>query len=124
MLRFARIGLAAITLLFAACSAVDEPLPMETMENLNGKWQQVDGDVRAHFYPDETVKLTMPGETPEQLISPIEIIKDDQIGFSIGDRWSGPVHIEPAADWSQLELMFPSPDGKSEGKRLTLIKAD
>lgn len=107
-----RLALTLCTLLLAACSAMDEPVPADTLSQLNGSWQQVDGNARVQFYKDETVKLTLPDETPPlKLLSALETMKDNQIGFSIGDRWTGPIRVEPAADWQSIRLVFP---GKPE----------
>jgi len=102
------------TLLLSACSAMDDPVPLSTLERLNGEWQQADGRATVHFYPDESVKLTMPEETPPlRVLSVVETMKDNQVGFSIGDRWSGPITIRPAADWQSLELIFPGKEEKT-----------
>jgi len=91
-----------------ACMAADNPVPLTTIESLTGTWQQVDGTASVRFYADESVKLTMPDEHPPlRVLSVIETIKDDQIGFSIGDRWSGPVHVRHSKDWQTLTLVFP-----------------
>jgi len=100
-------------LLLSACSAMDDPVNLNTLERLNGEWQQADGRATVHFYPDESVKLTMPEEVPPlRVLSVVENMKDNQIGFSIGDRWSGPITIRPAADWQSLELIFPGDEEK------------
>lgn len=104
--------LSLLTLLLAACSAVDEPLPQETLEQLVGKWHQTDGTARLQVYADEQVKLIMPGGNPSRLVAPLEIIKGEQIGFSIGDRWSGPVEIAPYDNGQHFVLIFPGEDGR------------
>jgi hypothetical protein len=38
----------------------------------------------------------------------MEVIKDDQIGFGVGDRWNGPVHVVLNKDKQSLQLIFPA----------------
>jgi len=102
--------LMALALLFAlsACMATDNPVPAEKISQLTGIWQQDDGKTSIHFYADETIKLTMPDEHPPiRLLSQMEVIKDDQIGFGVGDRWNGPVHVVISKDDQSLQLIFP-----------------
>lgn len=100
-------------LLISSCSAMDEPVPANTLEKLQGEWQQIDGTARVRFYPDESVKLTMPDENPPlKILTTLETMKDNQLGFSIGDRWTAPIRVRPAADWQSIELIFP--DKKEE----------
>ena len=102
------------SILAGGCSAMDEPVPVNTLEKLGGEWQQVDGAARVHFYPDESVKLDMPDETPPlKILTTLEPMKDNQVGFSIGDRWTAPIQVKPAADWQSIELVFPGKDERS-----------
>ena len=102
----------------SACMGADNPVPLTTIEALTGTWQQVDGNASVRFYADESVKLTMPDEQPPlRVLSVIETIKDEQIGFSIGDRWSGPVHVRHSKDWQMLTLVFPG--DKNDAREVT-----
>ncbi len=106
--RFSR--LLAFTLLFAlaGCMATDNPVPTDKIDALKGVWQQNEGRSTIHFYADETIKLSMPDEHPPvRLLSQMEIIKDEQIGFGVGDRWNGPVHVVISKDRLSLQLIFP-----------------
>ncbi len=101
----------AFMLLFtlAGCMATDNPVPANKITQLEGVWQQNDGRVTIRFYADETIKLSMPDEHPPiRLISQMEVIKDDQIGFGVGDRWNGPVHTIISKDGLSLQLIFPA----------------
>ena len=50
----------------------------------------------------------MPDEHPPvRLLSQMEVIKDEQIGFGVGDRWNGPVHVVISKDKNTLQLIFP-----------------
>jgi len=107
--RFPR--LMALTLLFmlAACMATDNPVPGNKIAQLEGIWQQDNGRVTIRFYADETIKLSMPDEHPPiRLLSQMEIIKDEKIGFGVGDRWNGPVHVIISKDGASLQLIFPA----------------
>jgi len=100
----------AFTLLFtlAACMATDNPVPADKIDQLKGVWQQNDGRATIRFYADETIKLSMPDENPPvRLLSQLEIIKDEKIGFGVGDRWNGPVHVVLTKDGQSLQLIFP-----------------
>jgi len=100
-----------LTLLFslAACMATDNPVPADKITRLQGIWQQDHGTATIHFYADETIKLDMPDEHPPiRLLSQMEVIKDEQIGFSVGDRWNGPVHVVLNKDGQSLQLIFPA----------------
>ncbi|PIP01976.1 MAG: hypothetical protein COW18_05660 [Zetaproteobacteria bacterium CG12_big_fil_rev_8_21_14_0_65_54_13] len=104
--RIALITLALFSL--SACMATDNPVPVDTLTQLEGEWLENDGSSRIQFYADETIKLTMPDESPPlRLLSVLEVIKDDQIGFGVGDRWNGPVHVVTAKDGLSLQLIFP-----------------
>ena len=110
----------ALTLLLASCQAMEEPIPLETIDNLSGLWQQIDGKASVRFYEDESVKLALPDEHPPfKVLSTLETMKDNQLGFGIGDRWSGPIRVEPASDWQSIVLIFP---GDNEERRATFIK--
>jgi len=105
------IRILAFTLLcsLAACMATDNPVPADKITQLRGIWQQDHGTATIHFYADETIKLNMPDEHPPiRLLSQMEVIKDDQIGFGVGDRWNGPVHVELNKDRQSLQLIFPA----------------
>jgi len=105
-----------ILLLLSACEAMDSQPPADTVKNLAGQWEQIDGSGSIHFYPDESVKLLLPDENPPlKLLSKLETAKDKQLGISIGDRWTEPVRIKPSGDWQSFDLIFPaSPPGKNE----------
>jgi len=101
----------AFMLLFtlAGCMATDNPVPANKITQLEGVWQQNDGRVTIRFYADETIKLSMPDEHPPiRLLSQMEVIKDDQIGFGVGDRWNGPIHTIISKDGLSLRLIFPA----------------
>jgi len=105
------IRILAFTLLFslASCVATDNPVPADKITQLEGIWQQVNGKTTIRFYADETIKLSMPDEHPPiRLLSQMEVIKDDQIGFGVGDRWNGPVHVVLNKDKQSLQLIFPA----------------
>jgi len=104
------LRLLAFILLFAlaGCMATDNPVPANKITQLKGAWQQDNGNVTIHFYADETIKLSMPDEHPPvRLLSQMEIIKNEQIGFGVGDRWNGPVHVVISKDGQSLQLIFP-----------------
>jgi len=107
--RFSRMALLFMLVFpLAACMATDNPVPADKITLLQGPWQQDNGQTTIHFYADETIKLTMPDEHPPiRLLSQMEVIKDDQIGFSVGDRWNGPVHVVLNKDGQSLQLVFP-----------------
>ncbi len=105
------IRILAFTLLcsLTSCMTTDNPVPADKISQLAGIWQQDGGKTTIHFYADETIKLTMPDEHPPiRLLSQMEVIKDDQIGFGVGDRWNGPVHVEINKDGQSLQLIFPA----------------
>ncbi len=105
---FARLMALGLLFSLAACMATDNPVPADKISQLAGIWQQDDGKTTIHFYADETIKLTMPDEHPPvRLLSQMEVIKDDQIGFGVGDRWNGPVHVVISKDKKTLQLIFP-----------------
>jgi len=94
--------------ILSGCVNTDDPVPQEKISQLEGIWLQDEGQASIHFYSDHTIKLTMPKEQPPiRLLSEMEIIKDEQIGFGVGDRWNGPVHVEIAKDHQSLQLIFP-----------------
>lgn len=104
----------ALLIMLSSCMVTDNPVPTSTLEQLNGMWKQIDGRASVHFYPDETVKLTMPDEQPPiRLLSQLEIVKDDKIGFGVGDRWHGPVYVVLDNDGEALELRFPGEPDES-----------
>lgn len=107
-IRFFRLPILMLLFTLAGCLATDNPVPTDKIDQLQGLWQQDDGQVSVRFYPDETVKLSMPDEHPPvRLLSQMEVIKDEQIGFGVGDRWNGPVHVEIGKDGKSLQLIFP-----------------
>lgn len=116
------IGLVA--LLAGGCSAVDDTVPVGTIERLNGEWQQADGHGHLRFYPDQSVKLTLPDDTPPlKVLSTVEAMKDNKIGFSIGDRWTAPVRINPAADWQSLDLVLPGEKSPKDERTIHFIRS-
>lgn len=99
---------AALTLSLTACMGADNPVPLDTISQLEGAWEQNDGTARVQFYADETVKLNMPDEQPPvRLLSVLETIKDEKIGFGVNDRWHGPIHVVLAKDAQSLQLIIP-----------------
>jgi len=97
----------SMLLLLTACLDTDNPVPADSISRLKGVWIQDDGHAAIHFYGDETIKLTMPDEQPPlRLLSSLEVIKDDQIGFGVGDRWNGPVYVELGKRGHSLQLVF------------------
>lgn len=106
--KYIRILAFTLLLSLASCMATDNPVPADKITQLEGIWQQDHGRASIHFYADETIKLTMPDEHPPiRLLSQMEVIKDDQIGFGVGDRWNGPVHVVLNKDKQSLQLIFP-----------------
>jgi len=104
-----RILVLCLLLSLAACMATDNPVPADKITQLEGVWQQENGNATIHFYADETIKLSMPDEQPPiRLLSQLEVIKDDKIGFGVGDRWNGPVHTVISKDGQSLQLIFPA----------------
>ena len=116
-------GLLAL-LALSGCMGADEPVPLSTIERLTGDWVQTDGPATLRFYQDATVKFHMPQmQPPLKVLSELEVIKDDDIGFSIGDRWLGPVHIRFQRDADQLLLLFPPDDPKGEPTEMHFRRA-
>jgi len=106
--RFPRLLACMLLFALAGCMATDNPVPTDKIAELKGVWQQDGGRSIVRFYADETVKLSMPDEHPPvRLLSQMEIIKDEQIGFGVGDRWNGPVHVVISKDKNTLQLIFP-----------------
>ncbi len=104
--------LLACALALGGCFSSSDPVPMQTIERLAGQWQEEGGPGRLRFYRDETVKLILPDARPPlKVLSMLERIKDDDIGFSIGDRWQGPVHVLLAADGRRLTLRLDGEQG-------------
>lgn len=115
-----------VALFLSACSAMEDPLDEGLLTRLNGAWQQVDGNTTVSFYQqDATVKLSMPDEKPPvRLLTSLENNKDHGIGFSIGDRWGGPVYVELADDGASLTLKFPPSDPRlDDGPVLRFTRA-
>ncbi len=107
-----RAPLLACALLLGGCFSASEPVPMQTIEQLAGQWREEGGPGKLRVYRDETVKLILPDMRPPlKVLSMLERIKDDDIGFSIGDRWQGPVHIRLEADGKRLTLQLNGEDG-------------
>jgi hypothetical protein len=108
-----------LLLWLAACTQVSDPVPLQTIETLTGKWQQVDGTATLQFYEDETIKFVRPDENPPfRVLTLLENMKDG-VGFSIGDRWTKPVRVELAEDGQHLTLVLPE---KVE-KRLLFVRS-
>jgi len=106
-------------LVLSACSAMDDPLDDHVLQQLQGSWQQVDGRSRLTIYEDAGLKLDMPDEHPPlRLLTTVENNKDHGIGFSVGDRWGGPVYIILAADGNSLQLKFPADDPRKDDGRV------
>jgi len=105
---FSRLLGFSLLFVLAGCMATDNPVPADKITALKGAWQQDDGRSTIHFYADETIKLSMPDEHPPvRLLSQLEVIKDEQIGFGVGDRWNGPVHVVISKNKKSLQLVFP-----------------
>ncbi len=106
---FPRLLVCMLLFALAGCMATDNPVPTDKIAELKGAWQQQNGARSiVRFYADETVKLSMPDEHPPvRLLSQMEVIKDEQIGFGVGDRWNGPVHVVISKDKNTLQLIFP-----------------
>jgi len=107
-----------LVVVLSACMGMDDPLDENVLQKMQGTWQQVDGRSRLVIYKDAGLKLEMPDEQPPlRLLSTVENNKDHGIGFSVGDRWGGPVYIILAADGNSLKLKFPADDPrKDDGK--------
>lgn len=105
--------------ILSACTVLDDPVDEQVMQRLLGSWQQVDGRASLTFYDDETLKLAMPDEQPPlRLLTSVENNKDHGIGFSVGDRWGGPVYILQAEDGQSLQLKFPPDDPNVDNGRV------
>lgn len=108
-----------LLLLLSACTVMDDPLDEDLLVRLQGSWQQSDGAAQLSFYDDASVKLSMPDEKPPlRLLTSVENNKDHGIGFSVGDRWGGPVYILLAADGESLQLKFPPSDPRLDDGRV------
>ncbi|MDQ6965927.1 MAG: hypothetical protein Q9M23_03260, partial [Mariprofundaceae bacterium] len=101
------------------CTVMDDPVDEDLLLRLQGNWQQQDGNASISFYDDATVKLSMPDEKPPlRLLTSVENNKDHGIGFSVGDRWGGPVYILADADGNSLQLKFPPSDPRLDDGRV------
>ncbi len=110
-------------LLLSACTVMDDPVDEQLLLRLQGTWQQVDGKASLTIYEDESLKLNMPDEQPPlRLLTSVENNKDHGIGFSVGDRWGGPVYIVLAADGESLKLNFPPSDPRLDDGRVMSFK--
>ena len=107
-------------MVLSACTVMEDPLDEQVMQRLLGSWVQVDGGhSRLTFYDDQTVKLVMLDEQPPlRLLTSVENNKDHGIGFSVGDRWAGPVYILQAKDGQSLQLKFPPDDPNVDNGRV------
>jgi len=120
-----------LTLVFAtaliglsACMGSDNPVSPDTLQRLTGTWVQQNGNGELQFYADETIKLTLPDDQPPvRLLSTLEAMKDNSLAFGTGDRWNGPVHIDPAGDWQTIHLHFPDKQDKNKEIILDFVKA-
>jgi len=116
-MRFLSVLLLVFTL--SACTVMDDPVDEDLLLRLQGSWQQQDGNASISFYDDATVKLNMPDEKPPlRLLTSVENNKDHGIGFSVGDRWGGPVYILADADGESLQLKFPPSDPRLDDGRV------
>jgi len=112
-----------VMLLLSACTLMDDPVDEDLLTGLQGGWQQVDGSAQLVFYEDATLKFSMPDEKPPvRLLTTVENNKDHGIGFSVGDRWGGPVYILVDADGNSLQLKFPPSDPRLDDGRVMLFK--
>jgi len=107
----------------SACMGADDPVSPDTLQRLAGVWVQKDGNGKIQFYADETIKLSMPDDHPPvRLLSTLEAMKDNSLAFGTGDRWNGPVHIEPAGDWQTIHLHFPDKQDKNKEIVLDFVR--
>jgi len=116
-----------LTTILGACMAADEPADQNLVELLQGKWVELDGGhALFNVYADGQAKLIMPDEKPPlRVLSSLEAVKDHGIGFSVGDRWGGPVYVIPGADKNHLQLNFPPEDPrKNDGRILHFKRAE
>jgi len=110
-------------LILSACTVMEDPLDEQVIQRLLGGWVQVDGQASLTFYDDQTVKLVMPdAQPPLRLLTSVENNKDHGIGFSVGDRWGGPVYIVLAKDGESLKLNFPPSDPRLDDGRVMSFK--
>lgn len=108
-----------VMLLLSACTVMDDPVDENLLMRLQGVWQQADGSVQLTFYEDASLKLSMPDEKPPvRLLTSVENNKEHGIGFSVGDRWGGPVYILLAADGNSMQLKFPPSDPRLDDGRV------
>ncbi len=111
-------------LLLGGCMQNDNEIPESLMRHLVGVWrqQEVNPASSLQFYDDLSVKLTLhlPHQrVPIRLLSTVEMMKDDVLGISLGDRWKGPARItmaSPTADAMTLHL-----PGDKRGEETTLL---
>jgi len=109
--------------MLGACTFMDDPVDEQLMQRLQGSWEQTDGHASLIFYVDDSVKLTMPDEHPPlRLLTTVENNKDHGIGFSVGDRWGGPVYILLATDGNSLNLKFPPDDPRKDDGQVIAFK--
>lgn len=115
---------AVLALGVSGCMGMDDPVDDNLMMQLQGQWQQADGSATLTIYKDAGVKLDMPDDHPPlRLLSTVENNKDHGIGFSVGDRWTGPVYIVLAKDRKSLQLKFPPEDPrKGDGRVITFVR--
>jgi len=117
------LPLCMMSLLFTSCTLMDDPVDEQLLQHLKGSWQQTDGRASLVFYDDQTVKLSMPDERPPlRLLTTVENNKDHGIGFSVGDRWSGPVYVLLAEDGHSLQLKFPPSDPEKDNGRVVSFR--
>ncbi len=101
--------------LLASCSAMDDPLDVRVVQSLQGQWLQTDGSAKLTIYADEQVKFAMPdAKPPLRLLTTLETNKKYGVGFSVGDRWGGPIYVIRAADGKHLTLKFPPDDPRKD----------
>ncbi|MDX8391781.1 MAG: hypothetical protein R8K53_04340 [Mariprofundaceae bacterium] len=115
-----------LILVLSACSVMDQPLDPKLVQSLQGQWIQTDGQAKLTVYPDQQVKFIMPDEKPPlRLLSVLEKNKKYGVGFSVGDRWGGPVYIILSPDGTQMMLKFPPDDPrKDDGLVLQFSRAE
>ncbi len=109
-----------LMLALAGCMAVEDPLDQNLVASLQGKWIESNGgQARFSIYADGQVKLTMPDEKqPLRVLSLLENIKNHGVGFSVGDRWGGPVYVIPETGNNSLQLKFPPEDPRKDDGRV------
>lgn len=83
-------------LLLGGCMQGNQTISDDLLQHLTGRWQDQNSHSTVTFYDDLSVKLSLlpPNQSvPLRLLSTIEMMKDNAIAISLGDRWKGPARI-------------------------------